>query len=526
MWEEDDGSTFQQLFQTPGRHTQDDGVEGKSAANTKRTRTLEEVEAEVNDIYDQLGEDDDKSKDKKQKQRSVLPRVRPPRQPRINMKRRLGEAPTTTGGVFSPGASIAQAVYERRRRRRRAAGERQSDFGDSLQDLLRTPSPTDDGKKTANDPSSCQEPCAKEGVTFESKVHSMGSTSNVLALKIAEPLEKNGFEEIMREIRNKDKLQDNNDQKIRPICTINATSQKEQQHHGGNHQQRKSKTSKPNLKNERQHNPYLSRVSTSAKVKKPSAITTTTQSSTKYDEKKAIASPPDPYGDVFGDDAFVMMDALVAQNAKNSSANASTVDPMEQRQHAPQQKHDDKGKESSDPFGHLPEIDFDAMDECILSTRSSSSLGCQACEDGEDNHRRFSSFTRYTVCQVDIDARSFTKCLKVREFDAGDKGRISDVLLKGEWFHSEVAKQDTIHLVSIYSYKRTDIAALPTTLDTNPTTTSETDDLIIIVDPDELITPTTISEAVDCPRRAVLKKRIGSSGLSKFNNNNTNSIKL
>ena len=58
------------------------------------------------------------------------------------------------------------------------------------------------------------------------------------------------------------------------------------------------------------------------------------------------------------------------------------------------------------------------------------------------------------------------------------------------------------------------MSGLPLLMHTTPPASSVADDLVIVVHPEVLFTPTTISETVTCTRRAVLKNRLGSTGLS------------
>ena len=90
------------------------------------------------------------------------------------------------------------------------------------------------------------------------------------------------------------------------------------------------------------------------------------------------------------------------------------------------------------------------------------------------------------------------------------------VLLRGEWYYTPVAAGNLIHICSLEGRYRTDI--LPLVLQTRCCTTlqhdDDDDDLVLIVHPDLLLTPTTISETVSCTRRAILKNRLGSTGLT------------
>jgi hypothetical protein len=147
------------------------------------------------------------------------------------------------------------------------------------------------------------------------------------------------------------------------------------------------------------------------------------------------------------------------------------------------------------------------------------------------------AFSRYKVIRVDLDDSTYTKTLAVaawqttmlKEDDpkaihrSDTLGRtqrrttwsIDGVLhLRGEWYHTRVDEGDTIHVCSLRGTCRTDSSALPLILHTNPPAGSDNDDLILIVHPDMLLTPTGISETVSCTRRAILKLRLGSSGLT------------
>jgi len=153
-------------------------------------------------------------------------------------------------------------------------------------------------------------------------------------------------------------------------------------------------------------------------------------------------------------------------------------------------------------------------------------------------------FTRYKVLTVREDVPSFTKTLSVTEWtssmmeddvDETSKaihrrdllGRLhstpkktaslkmdGDVHLRGEWYHTPIADGDTIHICSITGEFETNRTALPLILHTCPPQGSNNDDLVLVVHPDMLVIPTTISETVSCTRRAVLKTRLGSTGLS------------
>eukprot|EP00985_Skeletonema_marinoi_P002553 scaffold1057_cov203-Skeletonema_marinoi.AAC.1 len=150
----------------------------------------------------------------------------------------------------------------------------------------------------------------------------------------------------------------------------------------------------------------------------------------------------------------------------------------------------------------------------------------------------FLSFTRYVVRRVKDDLNTYTKTIDVSLWtlteENGREGEMerlkkicstSDIStnvaidgcihLRGEWYHTNAKSGDVIHLGSISGTYLTDVTALPVILHSNPPVGSDVDDdLVLVIHPDELITPTLVSEAVKCPRLAVLQSRLGSTGLS------------
>ena len=226
-----------------------------------------------------------------------------------------------------------------------------------------------------------------------------------------------------------------------------------------------------------------------------------------------------------------------------------------------------------DDFGDFPDIDFDAIDQ-VISQRSTQQPLTQQHSNRPRNSNvpnanlaavngvirnpknvhaetdpSFITFSRYKVVNVTNDTTNWTKTLTVAAWtdamlndEAKEKkihrncqvtlsddlvqqdgfGQTSNVdypisgclHLRGEWYHTPVNPGDVAHLCSLKGQYRTDVQALPITLHTAPPLGSDTDDLVLIIHPDMLMTPTTVSEAVTCPRRAVLKSRLGSTGLS------------
>ncbi|KAL7558601.1 hypothetical protein ACA910_001301 [Epithemia clementina (nom. ined.)] len=150
---------------------------------------------------------------------------------------------------------------------------------------------------------------------------------------------------------------------------------------------------------------------------------------------------------------------------------------------------------------------------------------------------RFLTFDRFQVVRVRVDVATYTKILVVacwndsmlinqsstknsqldslRPFQTQQKGD-GLIFLRGEWFHSMVEEGDVINICSITGQFETGLNALPLIMHTTPPAKSVSDDLVLVVHPDILLTPTTISETVSCTRLAVLKNRLGSTGFSSL----------
>ena len=228
-----------------------------------------------------------------------------------------------------------------------------------------------------------------------------------------------------------------------------------------------------------------------------------------------------------------------------------------------------------DPFGEFPEIDFDELDKSIAlhSTQiattqlpSVSSLVRDVQKLGQlewtppdphapvrnprvtDDHTltsnsssspSFLCSSRYKVIQIKECFETKTLLVATWNADmlqdnvsrhfADEEDSLSShahqsaessnwdgvVHLRGEWSFTELAVGDIVHICSLQGKFRTDVEALPLTLHTQPPSGSdEEDDLVLVVHPDLLLTPTVVSDAVSCVRRAVLKSRLGSMGLT------------
>jgi hypothetical protein len=274
--------------------------------------------------------------------------------------------------------------------------------------------------------------------------------------------------------------------------------------------------------------------------------------------------------DEFGHFPDVDFDAIDAVMQKTS--------PPVTVQHPPELAAQQPQAPVVDEFGDFPDMDFDVIDQVIAqrSTQeepaistvttppSVTSMACHLPPNGAvKNPRRatldadlsFISFTRYKIVDVVDDTASYTKTLSVapwtdamrkeqeleKDFhrncevtessDSHPQGSTSSswknglhdqkyykpdglLHLRGEWYHTPVSHGDVLHLCSVSGRFRTDAQALPIVLHNPAPPGSDNDDLVLVIHPDILMTPTTISETVTCSRRAVLKSRIGSTGLS------------
>ena len=230
-----------------------------------------------------------------------------------------------------------------------------------------------------------------------------------------------------------------------------------------------------------------------------------------------------------------------------------------------------------DPFDDLPDFDVDAFvskQEFVLPTMSCTaddddefpdvdfaSLDLEGCTvpqvtdpppttaplrnrrqlEMDANTTSFLTCTRYKVLDITENASTYTKTVSLAAWttemlmDEDQKSRLMHhptdqkrnhrvnsrekwnmvgvVYLRGEWYYTRLQTDDTIHIVSLSGRFCTD--QLPIVFHTCPPQGSDPDDdLLLIVHPDLLLTPTIISETVGCSRRAVLKNRMGATGLT------------
>lgn len=245
--------------------------------------------------------------------------------------------------------------------------------------------------------------------------------------------------------------------------------------------------------------------------------------------------------DVFGDFPDIDFDALEQSIVQQKSEGPAANNPSRQVTAA--------ADDDDDAFGAFPEFDFDALEKSLVQAESITAVNdispadCRVCN--KQTQRPDSSelsglcFSRYKVVRVNHDVSSFTRTLQVAAWQPNMKGAddskalhrsdlwskrlvspnatwpVDGVIhLRGEWYHTQVAEGDVIHICSVSGAFCTNREALPLILHTSPPPGSVEDDLVLIVHPDMLLTPTGISETISCTRRAILKNRLGSTGLT------------
>jgi len=288
-------------------------------------------------------------------------------------------------------------------------------------------------------------------------------------------------------------------------------------------------------------------------------------------EEQDARENEDEFGCFLSDVDFSQMDALVATQCRNSKS----VDPMSEK-HCMITNQSIKtkdeisivGKKSpisqhGDEFDDFPDdIDFNALDQNISEKMAAQPISTIDPNDIVRNKKSntqnsselsFAKFSRYMVLAVDENAKNCTKTLRVASWDnsmlKSDKlskqilrdGRVKKseyqlhgddsnciftkaknidypedgiLFLCGEWSFTPVRPGDVIHVCSLTGKYRTDATALPIVLHSYPPPGSDVDDLILVLHPDMLMSPSIISETSSCNRRAALKSKIGSSGIS------------
>jgi hypothetical protein len=200
-----------------------------------------------------------------------------------------------------------------------------------------------------------------------------------------------------------------------------------------------------------------------------------------------------------------------------------------------------------DGYGEFPDIDFDAVDQLVAKRGDNfhATLGdttkpapMVTPTTHHSNEPASIAFTRYVICSVTEDNTSFQKILGVQLWSGQNEhhkrlgyhheNRFSHVqqdndmhshqlqpegfiVLQGEWYHAPCIIGDIIHICSLSGRYPTGPWAFPITLTTQSGTADE-NDLVLVLHPDLLVTPTAISETIHCNRRAVLMSRLASSG--------------
>lgn len=192
---------------------------------------------------------------------------------------------------------------------------------------------------------------------------------------------------------------------------------------------------------------------------------------------------------------------------------------------------------SDDDDDELAGLDFSAISSASLPSKH---VPTHNRRSNVANNRL--GFTRYVIRSVEENVVACTKtigvslwsvdeaksrgtdemeCLKkYQENDSSNVNAVKSVNgyihLRGIWYYTKCCVGDVFHLISISGQYATDSTALPIVLDSihAPSGSCDQDDLVLVIHPDEMITPTLISEAVTCPRLSVLQQRLGSTGLS------------
>ncbi|GMH54542.1 hypothetical protein TrLO_g9325 [Triparma laevis f. longispina] len=130
---------------------------------------------------------------------------------------------------------------------------------------------------------------------------------------------------------------------------------------------------------------------------------------------------------------------------------------------------------------------------------------------------RYMGFTRYMILEVLDDVESFTKVLEVVKFkgEGGEGGERGRVYLRGDWFWCLVKKNDIFNIVSPSNTFLTTFSALPIIFDTDPAPNSTPDDLLFILNPDHIVSPSYVVEQLSCQRKAALKHRMKGSSFQQ-----------
>ena len=89
------------------------------------------------------------------------------------------------------------------------------------------------------------------------------------------------------------------------------------------------------------------------------------------------------------------------------------------------------------------------------------------------------------------------------------------IYLHGDWYWSPIQANDVCNIVSPSGAFLTSFGALPVTITTRFPQKSDIDDLLFVVKPESVVSPSYVVAHVSCPRRAVLKHRFKGSSFDR-----------
>ncbi len=232
----------------------------------------------------------------------------------------------------------------------------------------------------------------------------------------------------------------------------------------------------------------------------------------------------------------------------NNSSNINSHRTTNSNHNPPVEKMS-SGMDEDDDFDDFGDMDFDQIDQLIAQHQvekeavahilpsqyqSQNSQARAQMHPSIPSGPEFITCTRYRICAIQDDPNNYQKVVGVSVYRPSDVNHISDqdgnqtetinaahttrdnpgticgyLYLRDEWYYTRCDVGDIVHVCSLNGRYDTSSGSLPLHLNS-----SEEDDIVLILHPDDLVTPTTVSEAVSCSRRAVLKTRYGSSGLT------------
>ena len=264
-------------------------------------------------------------------------------------------------------------------------------------------------------------------------------------------------------------------------------------------------------------------------------------------EQSVEREDEDEFGSFPNDVDFSCMDAVVSsQRCRSKSVDSKKI-------------------EEDDEFGDFPDdIDFNVLDQVVtekivaqpgvIINPSSDPVRNQRTIRYDCGETSFMNYSRYKVLSVDTDQRNNAKTLRVATWinSMADSDEMIKKILKdgkvkssechvhteehscmfahatkdvdypedgllylcGEWSFTPVEPGDVVHVCSLTGQYMTDATALPIVLHSYPPPGSDIDDLVLVLHPEMLMSPSIISETSSCNRRAALKSKMGSSGIS------------